>query len=528
MPLPEPGPETIAKTPAAPLRPAASSRWRALVLAARIVQVRLRFLLVLLVAFGVVGQWQLLRNYWDKLTRSSTGADPSHAVSLDTEYFCPMCPGVLSDWPSKCPVCNMALVPRKKGEPIPLPNGVVARMQLSPYRVQLAGIRTSNIEYRPLMREIVTAGFVEPLQTPPNPLPDLRKARVRAEVFEKDLPFLAEGQAVEVSSEVFPGHAPFPGTVQRISPHLTAETHSLAVQLEVDNSRQELRPGLFVTARIQVPVQQIEPFRSMPTGPPPLRSGDSRLVFVCPEHPNILQEKPGRCPVDSKDELEARPLASNQRLEWWCPMHAHVTAAKPGCECRECKGMQLLPRVVTYNPPGEVLAVPESAVVHTGSKKVVYLERMPGMFDGVEVVLGPRCGDFFPVVRGLEAGQRVATAGAFLIDAETRLNPSLAASYFGAARNSGPTPERRDSSPSSASPSGGKRDFPALLLLSPADRDLAAKQKICPVTGEPLGSMGTPMRVVLGGKTVFLCCKGCEPELRQNPAKYLAKLPVQP
>ena len=90
--------------------------------------------------------------------------------------------------------------------------------------------------------------------------------------------------------------------------------------------------------------------------------------------------------------------------------------------------------MISYRPAGQVLAVPASAVVDAGLRKVVFVESMPGMFDGVEVVLGARCGDLYPVVRGLEAGQRVAIAGAFLLDAETRLNPSLAAGYFGAGR----------------------------------------------------------------------------------------------
>src|SRR5207253_1437351 len=107
------------------------------------------------------------------------------------------------------------------------------------------------------------------------------------------------------------------------------------------------------------------------------------------------------------------------------------------CTCRECRGMKLVPRVITYSPPGEVLAVPESAVLDTGARRMVYVERMPGMFDGVEVVVGPRGGNYFPVIRGLEGGQRVATAGAFLIDAETRLNPNVAAGYFGASQRAG-------------------------------------------------------------------------------------------
>ena len=80
----------------------------------------------------------------------------------------------------------------------------------------------------------------------------------------------------------------------------------------------------------------------------------------------------------------------------------------------------------------EVLAVPERAVIDTGAKQIVYIERRPGVFEGVEVQLGPRNGDFYAVAGGLSAGDRVAAAGAFLIDAETRLNPAVAASYLGA------------------------------------------------------------------------------------------------
>ncbi len=100
--------------------------------------------------------------------------------------------------------------------------------------------------------------------------------------------------------------------------------------------------------------------------------------------------------------------------------------------------MILKPRVLSFQPPGKVLTVPDSAVSVSGFRAVVFIETMPGMFDGVEVVLGPRCGDWYPVVKGLEAGQRVAVSGAFLLDAETRLNPSLASSYFGAASRAAP------------------------------------------------------------------------------------------
>jgi hypothetical protein len=194
-------------------------------------------------------------------------------------------------------------------------------------------------------------------------------------------------------------------------------------------------------------------------------------------------------------------------------MHPRVVADVAGRSCEECGGMTLAPRVVSYCPIGEVLAVPESAVIDTGSKRLVYVERMPGVFDGVEVRLGPRCGAFYPVVEGLEAGQAVASSGAFLVDAETRLNPSLAAGYFGAQRSEiAKTP-----SPSKSEPSD-------LAGLTPADRTQAIAQGTCPITGKRLGAMGTPPRVVVKGRTVFLCCEGCEGAIQASPDKYIAKL----
>jgi len=71
----------------------------------------------------------------------------------------------------------------------------------------------------------------------------------------------------------------------------------------------------------------------------------------------------------------------------------------------------------------------------------------------------------------------------------------------------------------------GNKALPeGLAELPEADRALAVKQKICPVTGEPLGPMGKPVKVEVKGRTVFLCCAGCEEDLKKEPDKHLAKL----
>jgi YHS domain-containing protein len=91
----------------------------------------------------------------------------------------------------------------------------------------------------------------------------------------------------------------------------------------------------------------------------------------------------------------------------------------------------------------------------------------------------------------------------------------------------------QQSAPATPQADGGDTTDPAkikasLALLSTEDRALAEKQKICPVSGEPLGTMGTPKKISVAGRDVFICCQGCEKELTSEPDKYLAKLGMQP
>jgi hypothetical protein len=75
----------------------------------------------------------------------------------------------------------------------------------------------------------------------------------------------------------------------------------------------------------------------------------------------------------------------------------------------------------------KVLAVPAEAVLTTGRRSLVYVEVAPGEFRLVEPKLGPRTGDYYPVVAGLEKGQHVVTRGNFLLDSQFQITgkPSL-------------------------------------------------------------------------------------------------------
>jgi len=67
-----------------------------------------------------------------------------------------------------------------------------------------------------------------------------------------------------------------------------------------------------------------------------------------------------------------------------------------------------------------------------------------------------------------------------------------------------------------------------LASFTPEDRELALKQKICPVGGGLLGVKGAPKKVTVTGHTVFICCEGCEKPLMDDPAQYLAKIGIKP
>ena len=54
-----------------------------------------------------------------------------------------------------------------------------------------------------------------------------------------------------------------------------------------------------------------------------------------------------------------------------------------------------------------------------------------------------------------------------------------------------------------------------------------AAQGICPVSGKRLGSMGQPIAVSVGDRSVYICCPGCAKKLHADPAIYLKKLADQ-
>ncbi len=77
-------------------------------------------------------------------------------------------------------------------------------------------------------------------------------------------------------------------------------------------------------------------------------------------------------------------------------------------------------------PLGSSLAVPDSAVIDSGRRQVVLVERGEGRYEPRPVKLGARVAGYVQVLDGLKPGERVVTSATFLIDAESNLRAALA------------------------------------------------------------------------------------------------------
>jgi Cu(I)/Ag(I) efflux system membrane fusion protein len=256
-----------------------------------------------------------------------------------------------------------------------------------------------------VVKKNVVEGQEVPEGFPMFEIADLGRVWIQGRVYEHQMGLVREGEAVEAAVEAYPGRM-FRGTLDFIQPTLDPETRTVAVRFDVENPGLALRPGMFATVTLKAPVSDRPDFPSRMAGTSP-RSREHRNNLTVDEQKN--------CPV-TRAKLgsmgEPVPVEVQGRKIWTC-----CAACAPKIKSRPATYLSRL----EPPPRDEVLSVPESAVIDTGRRKIVYIETEPGIYEGREVVLGPRIGDRFPVLEGLSPGEKVAARGAFLIDAESRL-----------------------------------------------------------------------------------------------------------
>jgi membrane fusion protein, copper/silver efflux system len=268
-----------------------------------------------------------------------------------------------------------------------------------------------------LVKKNVVAGQEVAEGYPMFEVADLTHVWVQAQVYEHQMGLVWEGQAAEATVEAFPGER-FPGKLAFIQPTLDPSTRSVEVRFDLENLGTRLRPGMFASVTLKTPMAETPAFRS--------RMAAGRTNGHAGHLASMTVEEQKTCPVTSlKLGAMGDPVSSEVegRKVWTC-----CVACPPKLKAQPARYLARL----APPPKDEVLSVPESAVIDTGNRKVVYVEAEPGVFEGRVVLLGERIGDRFPVLSGLSPGEKVASAGTFLVDAESRLNPGTAPATAGA------------------------------------------------------------------------------------------------
>lgn len=554
--------------------------WKRLWFWVKFLEIRLRFVALLVLTGIVVGYWENIQNHYERWQRERAGVaerighDADTAATATEEFFCPMHPFVVRSAKGKCPICGMDLARRKKGEATTLPEGVTARVQVSPERIMQSGVQVETVAMRNLVRTVRSYGAIEPderlqqrliarfpgridelkvrsvgevvnagdvlariyspeyyalaneyliswrswkkaqgsegearakamMELPRRRLSlagfsderfreietadavddritlyaptsgtviermvvegdmveagsplfttvDLSRVWVQAQIIESESAAVKIGMPVEVTLTSYPGDI-FRGVADFLYPTVSTETRTVKVRVEIPNPDGRLRPGMYAMVALRQPMGRSEVIdaSAMPSDIADPGTADAIPIrYWCPMHPEVQSDVPAKCDkCGGMDLMKMTPeeyaqhgpramswhgdhettstlAASHWTYGWSCAMHPEELEAGPGV-CTTCGcGMELMPTRTEA-----VLSIPEIAVIDTGTRKIVYTEFADGVFDAREVVLGPRVGEYYQVLDGLSAGQRIASRGAFLIDAEARLNPvSLAES----------------------------------------------------------------------------------------------------
>ncbi len=209
---------------------------------------------------------------------------------------------------------------------------------------------------------------------------DLSRVWVKLDAYETDIPWIRYGQDVTFTASAVPGKT-FKGKVLFIDPVLDTKTRSVKVRVEADNPDLLLKPGMFVNASLEAEL-------------------DSQLRVIKPDWAGKYV-----CPVHPRDEASASPglcPESNMPLK---PASAFGYSNEPN--------------------PVPPLLVPATAPLITGKRAIVFVHKTdskPVTYELREVSLGPRTGDKYIVLSGLQEGERVVTKGAFKLDSAMQIS----------------------------------------------------------------------------------------------------------
>jgi multidrug efflux pump subunit AcrA (membrane-fusion protein) len=348
-------------------------------------------------------------------------------------YYCPMHPNFTSGKPGECAICGMSLVKRitasgaeQKTEPVkskkilfyrnpmnpevtsPVPmkdqmgmdyvpvyeeataHAPTAAVYISPEKQQLIGVKKEKVEKRQLSGQILTVGRVA-----------YDPALFTAQ--QEYLQALKSSQAIGRSDLNY------------------IEEQSAAL---IRDMKQKLLAMGMSEAEIAELAERGKPQQNLY-----LPSSEDKNVWV---YITIYEYEAGL--VKTGTPVEVRAIAYPGEL-----FEGQVISVTPILETatRALKvralvdnpanklKLEMFVNVVIKYDLGEKLAVSEEAVMHAGTRDIVFVAKPNGYFEPRVVTLGTKAKGYYVVLRGLAENEEVVTSGNFLIDSESKLNAVL-------------------------------------------------------------------------------------------------------
>lgn len=396
------------------------------------------------------------------------GAEPDTPVQHEHEdvsepagYACAMfCVPPLPN-PGKCPVCGMDMVP-VHDEPAS-ENGVERRLTMSREAHALADIQTAPVERRHAVRTLSMVGMIEPDET--------RLARVTAYVGGRldRLHVRYTGAHVDRGAPLAGLYSPELLTARaeliqaKQSAARLSDSGLSGVRDTADSAVRAARERLRLWGLSEAQVRALESADiqdTIITIPAPMtgtvlerhvQQGDyvdtGSLIFTVADLSvvwvqlkayesdlaGIQREQPVHFTVDAwPGEVFEGKVAFIDPLLDSATRTVNIRIESDNADGRLKPGMFARARIETPVAPADEppLLIPASAPLITGKRAVVYVE-VPGqerpVFEGREIILGHRAGDYYVVKEGLHENERVVVKGAFRIDSalQIRARPSM-------------------------------------------------------------------------------------------------------
>jgi multidrug efflux pump subunit AcrA (membrane-fusion protein) len=349
-------------------------------------------------------------------------------------WTCPMHPQIILDKPGECPICHMTLVKREEAKAPSAENQAVdtSPRKILHYRNPMNPSVTSPVpmkdemgmDYVPVYEERTTVaheGGVY-ISSRRQQLIGVKKETVQ----ERDLTMRIDTVGkVAYLPNLYMAQQEYLQTIryQRI-------TQNSASDKSLQDSRQNLievtKSKLLAQGMSESQIRQIEQ-----TGKPEvslyLPENEQVWVSITIYEQDAEYVKEG-LPVEVEaiaypgKTLKGKIASIAPILEAMTrTLQVRALVDNPGNLLR----MEMTVNVRIQIPLGKKTAVSQDAVMHTGTKDMVYVVRDEDYFVGREVELGAKAQGYYEVRKGLQAGDVVVTSGNFLIDSESKLNAAL-------------------------------------------------------------------------------------------------------